>query len=474
MTVLRTLLDDPKSLLARLRVHAPEPIALQEAVAAIKGQAGALVDVEELQALQARVALTVRDQGARALSRRDLREGCKAFFLPPTPLGRVPDLREAIVAEVNALKRRAAFFALIDSYIDSFQAGDDDVAATAEQLALAAHSWPWRENDHWPDDIKALDLFDPVRAPIRIAEQIMLSKPSPRTVLHRLGLGTPGRIKGRLVEAAFKRACAAISQLRGRKAADAQKRLIEWARDDDGRLAYPGALPELVDACLTPWEASDPDDVHKAHLIETLDHFGGGDPRIHPSRWRQVIDRFPDAYDLLVRWLTRASVMQFLNIVDRSLRDFDAKRMWSYRRAFWTSYLMGTGGGPRIDAAWVAFGEDGARIATQTARSSGDRSFAAFGRQVEKSPQHAALIIKIGDLTIVDWSHSAKYNVWEAGDKGHPALFKQRYGYGELYSAPLKESHSAPASFSWQKKLARIIERKTFFSEKPDWRPRGV
>ena len=140
----------------------------------------------------------------------------------------------------------------------------------------------------------------------------------------------------------------------------------------------------------------------------------------------------------------------------------------------WGSCPRGTGGGPTINAAWVAFGDDGARLAQQAARTSGDRAFAVFGRQEEKSPQHAALIVKIGDLTIVDWSHNAKYNVWEHGDKGHPPLFKARYARGELYSAPLRESHSAPANYTWQKKLARIIERKTFWSEKPEWRPRGV
>ena len=146
--------------------------------------------------------------------------------------------------------------------------------------------------------------------------------------------------------------------------------------------------------------------------------------------------------------------------------------MWSYRRAFWTSYLMGDGSGPTIDAAWVAFGQSGARLANTIAKESGDRSFSAFGLQNDKAPDQAALIIQMGDLLIVDWSHSAKYNVWRKGDKGRPALFKERYRAGELYSAPLQESHSSPSTYSWQKRLARIIEGRVFISEKPSWRPK--
>lgn len=474
MSELKGLVSDSKTLLARLKVQAPSPEALRQAVAVIEGDAQGTGNPEALGALQARVAATVRGMGAGALSRRDLREGCKAFLLPPDPPGRQTDLRAALIQHVRALERRAAFFALIDSYIDVFDTADADVAATAEQLALAAKAWPWRDGDHWPDDIAALDLFDVDVVPRRLAVLVLGAEEAPLDVLNRLGLGTPGRRKGGLVTAAFTRACALVARLRGGEATQAQLRLIDWARDEAGTLAYSRAWPDFVDACLTPWTAAEPDNDHKAGLIDTLERFGGGDPRVRPERWRSVIDRFPDAYGLLLRWLTRASVLQFLDIVDRSLRESDAKRMWSYRRAFWTSYLMGIGGGPQIDAAWVAFGDDGARLANQAARESGDRSFAVFGRQEDKSSQHAALIVRIGDLTIVDWSHSAKYNVWRAYDKGHPQLFKQRYRPGELYSAPLKESHSAPANYSWQKRLARIIEGRTFWSGKPEWRPRGV
>jgi hypothetical protein len=166
--------------------------------------------------------------------------------------------------------------------------------------------------------------------------------------------------------------------------------------------------------------------------------------------------------------------MQFLDIVGRSMTDADSRRMWAYRRAFWTSYLLGSDGAPAIQKAWIAFGRNAAQLARDAARSTADQSLMSFGEQNDKSDMHSALIMEIGDLLIVDWSHSAKYNVWKKGDRGRPELFKSSYPNGALYSAPLQDSHVAPANYTWQKKLAKIIEGKNFYAEKTSWRPKNV
>ena len=172
----------------------------------------------------------------------------------------------------------------------------------------------------------------------------------------------------------------------------------------------------------------------------------------------------------MMRWLTRASVLQFFDIVDRSLTDKDSKRMWAYRRAFWTSYLMGKDSSPKITEAWVAFGTDAARIAREVARQTGDRSFEAFGLHNEKSDQHSALIVRINGKTIVDWSHSGKCQFWPSYEDGAPQLYNQRY-IGSLSKAPVREAHSAPQTYYWQKKFAEIIEGTRIYAAKPSWRP---
>jgi hypothetical protein len=475
MSHLGKLIADPKLLVARMRVGTTEPEELRRAVARIQqnGSTGE-IENEEIGELQKRIAAWATNASTSSLSRRDLRNGCQAVLHPPHPPAENETAINRLLNEVERNKRRAAFFAVLDAYLDGFDNNNLTLTSLANRLEAIAASWPWRANDNWPQRLANFSLLDPVRAPELLARRILASGANPYKVLQESGLDTAGRRFGRLAEAAFRFACHLVMQMQGQDAVSGQRTLIEWARNEAGDFGYQRVWPDFVEASLTPWEVDEPSEAHKSALLEMLERFGGGDPRSVPERWRTVMGRAPGAYAVLMRWLTRASVLQFLDIVDRLMPDHAAKLMWSYRRAFWLSYLLSDGSSPGIDAAWVAFGDDGARLARQVARETGDKSFRAFGKQHDKSAQHAALILKMGDLTIVDWSHSAKYQVWRPGDKGAPDLFKESYRYGALYSAPIQESHSSPRTFTWQKNLARIIEGRNFFSPKASWRPKGV
>lgn len=472
MSTLATLLADPATLLRRVTVRAPEPSALRREAAAIKGESASVRDPERIAALQARVAALVLEGGVSRISRRDLRESCRTFLNAPSPPARAERIGGPLIDRVRETGRRPAFFALLDAYLDGFAPDDTDVRRLAVTLARMEAEWPWRPGDAWRERIREYDLLDPDGAPTRIAARILEAPDGARSVLQASGLDVGGRRKGGLVEAAFAAACRSVANQRVADLQRAQSLLLRWGQEQ-GTLIFPRAWPDLVRACLLPWATQDPTDAHKTMIVEELERLGGGDPRIPGrGRWSIIANEAADAHAILMRWLTRASVMQFLEIVDRSLRDSDARRMWSYRRAFWTSYLLSETG-PRIEQAWVAFGSEGARLARSVSRETGDRSLSVFGEQQEKSNQHAALLVKIGDLLIVDWSHSGKYNVWRRGEGG-PALFRQSYRPGELDSAPLRDSHHAPANFTWQKRLAHIIEGKRYATEKPSWRPRRV
>jgi hypothetical protein len=475
VTFLLIVAADSKTLTARMRVGAPEPIALRKAVAKLEQRGEGLdTPAEEVAELQKRI-LDLSDQGAiHRLTRRDMREGCKIVLHGPTPLAAAPGVIDDLMRLVEQNKRRAAFFAVIDAYLDGFDDQSPTILSLANKLRSMASRWAWRPNDHWPARLDDFSLLDPAKSPALIARRVLSSGKSPRDTLAEAGLDTVGRRFGGLVESAFRVACHLVMGRNGQEAVDGQRTLIEWARDDAGKFGYQKSWPDFVRASLVPWEMVEPSEAHKSALIEMLERYGGGDPRAQPQRWREVMDNAPGAYAVLMRWLTRASVLQFLDVVDRLMPDYQAKQMWAYRRAFWTSYLLSDGNSPGIDAAWVAFGSDGARLANKAARESGDRSFSAFGRQNDKSAAHAALILKMGDLTIVDWSHSAKYQVWKRGDDRVPELFKDLYRYGALYNAPIDGSHVSPATYSWQKRLANIIEGRPVFSPKREWKPRNV
>lgn len=466
------LTSDPGGLIARMRMGTLEPAQLRKAVAAMREGPNVSRETEKCtQLLQRRIAELANDDAIERLSRRELREGCKVVLHPPLPPATDSVVLNAMMREVERQKRRAAFFSVIDAYLDGFQGDDLAVLSLAEKLQEMSSHWPWREKDLWPQRLKEFSLLDPSEAPAILAHRALVAGESWKDVLRNAGLDTPGRRFGGLVEAAFRNACRLVMNLRGQAAVAGQTVLTEWAQNDARQFGYPKAWPDFVEASLVPWEIVDPTDSHKVALIEMLERFGGGDPRANPQRWRTIMDRAPAAYAVLMRWLTRASVLQFLDVVDRLMPDYEAKLMWSYRRAFWTSYLMSDGSGPGIDAAWVAFGDEGTRLARRAARDSGDQSFAAFGRQQDKSAHHAALILEMGDLTIVDWSHNARYQVWNRGEKGAPKLFQHNYRKGALYGAPIQQPHSSPSTYTWQRRLAEAIEGKRFFTPKSSWRP---
>jgi len=454
MTLLANLLADPSKLLARTKAKAPAAARLTKVVNAMEVRGGASDDADNTETVQRRIAAAANGgpNGMDGLSRRDLREGCRVFFYPPHPPGRTREVGEPLVERVFQLQRRAAFLALIDAYLDSFAVDDPDISNLAAALGTAASSWPWREADLWPQRVAIFNLFDPVDAPRRLAAAVLGSDATPRALLDQAGLNSDGRRRGGLAETSFKAACALTSKKLGRAAIPFQARVLAWAQDGGGTLAFPRVWPEFVSSLFKPWRGEDPPAAHRNALIEAAVAYGG-DPRIG-ERWKSVSDE--DAYEVVVRWLTKASVEQFFDIVSETM--IDRPDMWEQRRRFWTQYLKAN----VISAAWVAFGTDGADRAKRVARTSGDRGFSMFGRLSGgngRTSQHAALIMRIGDLTVVEWSHNGKCYIWRTSELGAPKLFLRNdanwadYEPSELMYAPLDVTHN----IGWQSRIAAIL-----------------
>ena len=457
MTRLASLLEHPDRLLEALSVRAPELTLLPRAVAKIGGTAGA-INLEATAALQKRVAGIMADEGAGALSKRDLKQSCQTFLHPPhAPVG-TPSLAQALCDEVDRRQRRSTRLALLDAYLDGFDEQDEGVAWLAKRLTVTANAWPPRDNDPWPSRIQSYDLLNPSAAPQRLATAILQSDRDIRVVLDEAGLNTEGRRLGGLGLAGFTAACQSVRKLEASAALSPQRRLVSWS-GVSGPLLYPKAWPQFAGALFEPWRTNEPPREHKTLIIDRAVALAG-DPRINRSRWRPVEEASGEAYAVILRWLTQASVRQFFDIVSETMTD--RPDMWAERRKFWTKYLDAE----MIDAAWVAFGSDGAARADRAAARSNDKSLSMFGRLrsgAGRSSQHAALIMKIGDLTIAEWSHNGKFNIWGRNDKDHPDRFRRNtlglpdYDPSELMNAPVSGSHMS----GWQYKLERIIHNQT-------------
>jgi hypothetical protein len=458
MTGLAQLLAEPARLFSRVKAKAPEPVALRRAVSKLNRPTSER-EVEQTAAIQARIADAAQSGTLAQLSRRTLREGCKVFLHPPAAPGRDPEVRDGLVDEVDRLKRRSAFFALLDAYLDAFDAEDRDVVRLGGRLSTLIAHWPWRETDLWPEKAKTYALFDASEAPIRIFQAVLSSDATPRAVLASAGLDTDGRRRGGLAEAAFRLACRFVQSQTGMPALTPQLKLLDWAEIRADFIGFPGSWSDFASSLFLPWRGAEPPGDHKRLIVDAVIGFAG-DPRVREARWRPIRQANGEAYDVILRWLTKASVEQFFDIVSETMNH--RPDMWAERRKFWTAYLRAD----LISSAWVAFGADGAWRADQAASRSTDKGLSMFGRLASgggRTAEHAALIMRIGDLTVVEWSHNGRWNIWCRGDKAHPALFRHNernrpdYDPHELMYAPTGGSHVG----NWRWKVADIIRRQT-------------
>jgi hypothetical protein len=457
---LKAVLEAPDDLLRSLKFRTPAVTALARAVRAINDRGQVSGADEPIADLQERIALAVQNRAIDALRPRELRRSPNGFFDGPRPIARDAATREAVLALIAKRQQKSAVLAAIFQFLERFDPGDLDVVRVGQWLDEIVRQWDWS----WRERAVEYELFRAGDAPERLARAVLASDQLPSRVLDDIGL--PEAIAtGALGEAAFAAACQLTLRSNEADVVRLQQRLIGWGHGGS-RFGFDRLFPLYVSALLDPWANVEPPEEHRRVIMRELEEYAG-DPRIRSAKWNVIKDRAPSAYDILLRWLTKLSVYQFFDIVDR-VAD---RNMWAYRRAFWTAYLEAG----HIEQAWVVFGENGARLARLAAKQSGDKSLGYFGKLESgggRTPDHAALVMRIGSLTIAEWSHNGKYNIWRSGDRTAPKLFEDRYEPDELRFGTIDGSHSGNEYFSWQQNVARIIRNETRrATNMAAWRP---
>lgn len=457
---LKATLNESADLIRPLKVHAPQTSSLAREANKILDNGGAIGREVTAEEVQKTLRAAFSEGRLSDLKTRELRQAPRGFFDGPHPIADEAVLRESVLQLIGFRRQKSAVLATIFQYLEWFDPHSEPLRQVGDWLDQIVRTWPWV----WHDRARQYRLFLVNEAPLRLAETVLHNGMTVDRVLEDIGL-PEASTTGALVECSFAAACVLVSRSDQSKTVALQKRLMAWATRGS-RFGYEKLFPLYVSALLDPWATSEPTEEHRRAIIGALEEYAG-DPRVQPAKWNIVKDRAPSAYAILLRWLTKASVYQFFDIVDR-VAD---QRMWSYRRAFWTSYLEAG----HIEQAWVVFGANGQRIARQSAKDSGDKGLMYFGKLAPgggRSPDHAALAMKIGDLTIAEWSHNGKYNIWPKGARGAPTLFKNDYEVDELRHAPIDGSHTASESFGWQQTVAAVIKKQTGRSTSTsEWKP---
>ncbi|MBI1263183.1 MAG: hypothetical protein GC187_00420 [Alphaproteobacteria bacterium] len=405
------------------------------------------------------MAVWERDRSFSILTRREVRGAARHIFSHGRQGRRIADDIGALASLINH-PAAASSAQAIKNFATAFMAGFDGsrmeaMKKLAEHVRGAASERRLETVDVW---IRA-GLIDARMGAQMLADKV-LSGGAPVAETYA-ALRIPDIIRGEgLSRAAYSRACAYVRE-HGAQRPMLIDTLIDWATQsgdaDEGRIQtrFPDKVAETVNALLLPWRSAAPaKDVERK--VRNFVIAAVGDPRFAGSsaQWADVDEV---ARAVLTGWLTRASVVQFFDIVSQTMSTPDEKRMWRYRRKFWSAYL------PHITNAWVAFGAQGEHLARETARRTEDSSFKQFGR-LNGSTQstHAVLIMTIGDLVIAEWSHNGMCRMWPRGHARAPKLYGAQYEaialrWGEWW----EERHHGNETYGWQGKFAEKIRRET-------------
>ncbi|MBF0213587.1 MAG: hypothetical protein HQM00_08485 [Magnetococcales bacterium] len=381
------------------------------------------------------------------LSARDWRYAAACLGMGTPPLIEAPDFLDEYLQQLRRQRSRLAVRRLIRFYLTYFHLSHPGIHKIAGFLQEMVPEWKWE----WAERHARLGIFDVPTAPGRFAEYMMQSMLSPREVMDETGLG--GSLYGsRFAAHAYLLTARTISGMLVQTPTTLLpllKRFASWGMIGD-RFAFESttrASAKMAESLLLPWvDRTAPDDVRifiESHLLSVLH-----DLRIDPSRWLDVDEK---ARRVMRRWLTKASLEQFLDVVDRTAQS----HMWPARRKFWSAYYERE----FMLEAWVAFAKDGASVAKRLAADKDDPSFGNFGILDPRgtSRNHAVLIMQIGDLLVADWSHNGKCHIWKPNNPHAPKLYRSYDRTDLIIGSDFEKSHQG----AWQIDVHNFIEYHT-------------
>ena len=388
----------------------------------------------------------------RSFSRTDLRHAPACLWAGSHPLDSDDGVADVYLDFLRHEGNRGMFKRLAAVYVVRYPMRSSRFRKASEILAELAGKFhgPW-SNAH-----RSLSIFAPERGPGLIASAALHKRVSPTQTLVDHGLRVP--LGAGLTEAAFLDGLRKIAG--GSMQAEERLEVVEfWIKDRPGKPEHDENRGAIADALLLPYEGGFPEKRERDRLLSfLLDRYA--DPRARPENWRPM----PRASSIARKWLIEQSLRQFLDVVSEANKNKPKEaEQWRYRRAFWNAVYDHQ----LILDACVIFDGVAARIAGRVFE--GKTPYAVWRKEGSKQIERAqaCLLLRIGPAVVAEWSHNGKCNIWkDANDRAVPKLHLESYssddvqasaGQGVTPGARVAIIHTAPATYSWQGKVADVI-----------------
>lgn len=218
---------------------------------------------------------------------------------------------------------------------------------------------------------------------------------------------------------------------------------------------------------LQPYNDSKPEaSIEKIILPFILENYG--DPR-NPTTSIPKLYNDPDSYvaikcgNIIKKWLALETLELFFEIIDRTAVD----RMWSARKEFWLRYFDSE----HIADVRIVLANDAKWEFDRIKRLSDDYKHHSCGiLSGSASSDQSVLLMKIGSITIAEWSHNGKLRFWDSLDENAPQFNKRGFDAWELRNASLpvwnsrSNKHNEGITHNgryWQSQAADFIHNKT-------------
>lgn len=399
---------------------------------------------------------------------RDLRLAPWILWQGKPPAIEFPGLLDKVIKEAGQSRRTLRN--LIEAWVRDFSPNGIDIAKAGQAIERLLETTSDARLNIWREAHARFKMFSADEGPNNLAQALLQGPEDVPAILAAAGFAEGVRSVSsylRAVQAKLLERLAAM--LRSPGATERAQRAFRFLLQDD-KLRFDDQRSFLACMLCQPWFDNGPEPAPEIRNI-IRDFLVGqiGDPRIRRDRW---IGAEKEA-DLIRRWLTRASLEVFFELIAEHAVD----RQWRYRAAFWSACLKkGV-----ISDAWLALGKH--VHAAARAREELGTAYA----ELNGYPDQSVLLLRIGKLVIVERSHNGKLRVWFEQDG--PELYKAGYTNSELVKPCLPFprdplggggnerntsglTHSNPERGHWQRRAAALLARYADIVIEPsEWEP---
>lgn len=371
------------------------------------------VKPEALNILISRLTQATRNWDWKQLTDGEMAQVVRAWASQLATLA--PDIEDFLLRELRCTTRRSLLGALCDGYLTGWVAREPRTSELARIIQARAAFLP----RFWQIAFRATpESLDPADGAIRFGRWLAAQADPYRAVIARGILAPHG--PGFMTEAH----AAWLSALPEPVDEPTIRRMLAWIHPSGTPQLQGGRAAIVVARLLRPWGNAMPPKPLRTFLLDEFVRYRGDPRRENAHFWNEVGE---DGKRTLMRWLAGQRMEAFLDVVSRSEEKSDAGDQWPARREFW----MGLYEEGRIDEAWPSYGTEAQTIADELTRTTGDRAYAAYGRQLSRK-NTSLLIMRVGRHIVVEGSHNFRVHVFRLSENTPLTLYQSEYAVDDF------------------------------------------